>query len=160
MHVAVLLLGTNAGNRVEKLAEAKSRMQELGSMRSTSAIYETAPWGNTDQPAFLNQVVVMETALSAPALMKSLLSIETAMGRIRLRKWEQRIIDIDLLFFNDAVIKEEGLTVPHPLLQKRRFTLAPLHEVMPAYIHPVLKKSIRELYIDCKDDSEVHLYEM
>ena len=158
MQTAVLLLGTNTGKRMEMLEEAGKRLELIGRVEHLSSIYETAPWGNTDQPAFLNQVVVLNTDLSAQTLMQSLLAIEEAMGRQRIMKWEPRIIDIDLLFYNDHVINEDHLIVPHPLLHVRKFTLAPLNELMPAYVHPVLMKSMHELYITCNDDSEVHVF--
>jgi len=124
---------------------------KIGRINLTSSIYETAAWGNTDQSNFLNQVLVLETQLTAPVAMKTILQIEERMGRIRTEKNAPRIIDIDILFFNDEVIDESWLKIPHPLIGARRFVLAPLNEVMPNLIHPVSQKKIEQMLQECND---------
>ena len=96
-----------------------------------SSVYETAPWGITDQPAFLNQVLRLSTTLSPGALLRIILQIEEQMGRVRVRKWGQRLIDIDILFYGNSVIAEEDLVIPHPGIAERRFVLEPLVEIAP-----------------------------
>ncbi len=156
MNEAILLLGSNAGNRIAMIENAKLLLtKEKINIVQQSSLYETEAWGLENQPAFLNQVVKANTDLNAAKLLNSLLKIEQQLGRIRLKKWEQRCIDIDILFFNDEVINDPGLKIPHPHLHERRFTLIPLNELIPAYIHPVFKKTISELLDECNDDKEV-----
>src|ERR1043166_4904962 len=146
MNKVVLLLGSNEGNRLVNLENAILEIKkEPGKVQQLSAVYETAPWGNKEQKKFLNQVIILSTSLSPQEMMKKILSIEERMGRIRKKKWEARIIDIDILFFNESVISEPNLVVPHPGLHERKFTLVPLAELIPGFIHPVLKKSISEI---------------
>lgn len=121
-----------------------------------SSVYETAAWGYTDQPAFYNQVIVLQTTLSATELLSCILDIEKKCGRIRKEKMGPRTVDIDILLFNNEIIHEETLTVPHPALAQRRFALVPLNEVAPDYIHPVLKKTISAMLKDCHDELFVH----
>lgn len=152
---AVLLLGTNRGNRRQNLLKAIHLISGYSTTEKSSGIYETAAWGNESQEAYYNQVVVVRTEYDAKSFMKILLAIEREMGRVRTKKWEPRIIDIDILYFNSDVINEKELTVPHPLLQERRFTLIPLVEILPDFIHPLLKKTSMELLELCKDTGEV-----
>ncbi len=147
-----LLLGTNLGDRLQNLAEARLHINSYaGKITRESQVYETLPWGVTEQPNYLNQVVEIETVLAPDNLLGVLLQIEKKMGRVRKDKWEARIMDIDILFYSDKVIQTEGLTIPHPRLQERNFTLIPLAELNPALIHPVLNKSIYELLECCPD---------
>jgi len=124
-------------------------------MQRKSAIYQTAAWGNTDQPDFLNQVIIVQTKLTAWQTMQSILQIEKEMGRLRTVKNAPRIIDIDILFFNKEIIHTVELTVPHPQLQNRRFVLVPLNELSPNFKHPALKKNIHQLFIHCTDKLNV-----
>jgi len=152
MNISYLLIGGNEGDRIGSMATAREQIEAAtGPVRQQSSLYETAAWGKTDQPDFVNQALQLETALEAPALMRTLLKIEERMGRRRMERYGSRIIDIDILFFNDAIIRQPGLVIPHPELQNRRFVLAPLAEIAPAYIHPVLGVSVRELLINCTD---------
>jgi 2-amino-4-hydroxy-6-hydroxymethyldihydropteridine diphosphokinase len=151
MNHAVLALGSNAGDRSRMLSGAIGMLGEYGIVSKVSPVYETAAWGNTNQADFLNQVVVFETKCSAPELMQAIGVVEQTLGRTRRIKWEPRQIDIDILFFNNEVIETEGLTIPHPLLHKRRFTLQPLADLMPDYIHPVLNMTVKELLAECDD---------
>ena len=152
MNKAYLLIGGNMGLVRENLALARERLeQKVGHITRTSSIYQTAAWGLEDQPDFLNQVLLIESALGAEDMLHEMLSIELQMGRVRNTKNGPRLIDIDLLFFNDAIIDLPDLKVPHPLLHTRNFTLLPLVELAPDLIHPVLGKSIRQLTNESPD---------
>ena len=156
MNKTYLLLGSNMGNSKEQITIAvKHIMKQVGKILRISSLYCTAAWGNTDQPDFLNCVLLIETNLNAWQTMKQVLSIEESMGRIRTKKFAPRMIDIDILFFNKAIIGEPSLTVPHPEIQNRRFALVPLNEMAPNLVHPVLKKTMHQLLLDCKDTLNV-----
>lgn len=151
-----LLLGANLGNRQQTLAQAREQLAEcVGDIKTTSAIYETAAWGLTDQPAYLNQVLLLETALSPEAVLTQTQAIEQALGRVRAERWGARLIDIDLLFYNNLVLNTPELTLPHPYLHRRRFTLQPLTDIAPDLMHPVLKQPVWYLLVQCADGSEV-----
>ncbi len=151
-----LLTGSNVGNSSALLNEAKLAIQkQVGQIEAASLLYKTAPWGNTNQQDFLNQVLVVNTNLSAIDVLKTILNIELHMGRVREIKWAPRTIDIDILFFNHDIINEENLVVPHPLLHQRRFTLVPLAEIAPEYVHPTLHQTNTQLLLQCADDSVV-----
>ena len=151
-----LLLGTNLGNRSENLLVARQHLQiTVGRIIEASSIYETAAWGNTAQQSFLNQVVSIETMLTPAEVLSEVLSIEAQMGRVREIKWGPRIIDIDILFFEDIIISSETLTIPHPALHERRFTLVPMAEIAGEFIHPVLQKNILDLLRVCRDQLPV-----
>ena len=156
MNKVTLLLGCNIGERLLNLEKAEQEISVLlGKIIQRSSVYETAPWGNTSQGNFLNSVIVIESFYSANEIMTKIIFIEEAMGRVRTKKWEARVIDIDILFFNDEIISTENLTVPHPGLHLRKFTLIPLVELMPSFIHPVFKKTVTELLSDLNDPLEV-----
>lgn len=155
MNKAYLLTGSNMGNREEHLSNARNLLQEAGEITAASSLYETAAWGKTDQPAFLNQSLALDTALNAKQLMRRILKMEKQLGRIREEKYGPRIIDIDILLFNEEVHNYAFLKLPHPEMQNRRFALLPLSEIAPAIIHPVFKKNILALLADCKDELEV-----
>ncbi|MBA4139046.1 MAG: 2-amino-4-hydroxy-6-hydroxymethyldihydropteridine diphosphokinase [Segetibacter sp.] len=160
MNNVYLLTGGNLGDRLVNLQKAFMLIDEMaGSVIKKSSIYETAAWGITNQPSFLNQVLFCTTQLTAVQLLQTILLIEKQMGRERLEKLGPRIIDIDILFYNDEVIDLPELKVPHPEITNRRFVLEPLHEIAPDYIHPVLKRSIADLLKDCPDPLEVKMLE-
>ncbi|MEM6318299.1 MAG: 2-amino-4-hydroxy-6-hydroxymethyldihydropteridine diphosphokinase [Bacteroidota bacterium] len=151
-HQLYLSIGGNLGQRKANLAKAiELTSEEMGMVSQVSPIYETKAWGVENQPDFLNQALLVETMLSPEAALSTVLKIEAAMGRVRERKWYTRLIDIDILFYDDLVINTPKLTVPHPFIANRNFVLAPLADIAPDFIHPVLQKSVRELYRICKD---------
>jgi 2-amino-4-hydroxy-6-hydroxymethyldihydropteridine diphosphokinase len=160
MAFAYLLLGSNMGQSKALLANAADHIQQLiGPIQVQSYIYKSDAWGKEDQDPFLNQVLLVETPLSASDLLQSLLKIEQQMGRIRSVKWGARIIDIDILFYDNEQIQNDNLIIPHPALAERRFTLIPLNEIAPDFLHPVLNKTIASLLLTCTDPLTVNLLE-
>jgi len=154
-----LLLGSNLGDRLHVMHTAVEMLAEVaGNVTGMSSVYETAPWGVLDQPAFLNQVVEVQTLLAPEEVLRLVLEIEHELGRVRYQRWGARVIDIDILFFGDEVLDGSRLTVPHPRLHERRFTLVPLVELIPSYIHPVLEKPLSQLLEECSDHSDVHVF--
>ncbi|WP_181306836.1 2-amino-4-hydroxy-6-hydroxymethyldihydropteridine diphosphokinase [Rufibacter sp. XAAS-G3-1] len=151
-----VLLGSNLGDRVFYLTEATTRLAAVfGKTALKSKFYETAAWGLTNQPSFLNQVLVFDTSLSPKVVLALTQQIEQELGRIRKERWGARVIDIDLLFYGQEILETPHLHLPHPQLHLRRFTLTPLAEVAPEFIHPVLQKTIAELLAECPDELEV-----
>lgn len=156
MNNTYLLLGSNMGNSTELLSKAIEQIEnKIGPLLLPSNLYTTAAWGNTSQPDFLNQVIKVATHLAAAETLAIILSIEKNMGRIRTTKNAPRIIDIDILFFNNEIINQSDLIVPHPEIQNRRFVLTPLQEIAPQMIHPVLIKTIEQLLSQCPDQLAV-----
>ena len=155
MNKAYLLIGGNMGNRLQNLGRSVELLGRHGKVTELSGLYETEAWGKTDQSAFLNQALLIETPLAARELLHAVLAIEEEMGRKRAEKFGPRIIDIDILFYNSVVIREPGLSVPHPEIQNRRFALEPLQEIAAGFEHPVFKKSISQLLKECTDALKV-----
>ena len=152
----ILLLGTNMSDRWSNLIRCKAAIEEqVGKIKRCSAVYETAAWGKTDQAPFLNQVVVVDTLLAPVNLLKTILNIEHQLGRIRKEKWGARIIDIDILYYDSDIISLPGLTIPHPEIRNRRFTLIPLEEIVPGFIDPMYGLTVQELLKRCEDHSQV-----
>lgn len=159
MNTAYLLTGGNLGNREENLAAARKLItQHCGTIVHASSLYETAAWGKTDQPPFLNQTLELHTELNARQLIRRILKIEKQMGRIREEKYGPRIIDIDILLFNEEIHDYRLLKLPHPEMQNRRFALLPLAEIAPNALHPVFDKTVIELLNECKDKLPVNKY--
>lgn len=143
---AYLALGSNMGEREQLIKDAIGRLGNCGvKVLRVSKLIETAPYGVTDQPAFLNCALEAETSLSPAELLAATMSIEKALGRVRLKRWGPRVIDIDIIFYGSEIIGAPGLTVPHPDMQNRTFVLGPLCELNPAFVHPALKVSLQEL---------------
>ena len=156
MNRIFLITGGNIGNRKKNLKTAAALIQEqIGTIIQSSKIYETDAWGITNQPAFYNQIHIVESKFSAEEILNKILNIEEKMGRVRTIKNAARIIDIDILFFNDEIINQMNLIVPHPQIMNRRFVLMPMNELASEMTHPVFKKSIHELLENCKDELRV-----
>lgn len=154
---AYLLLGGNLGDREDNLRKAIALIAEnIGSVVSISALYETAAWGKTDQPSFLNQAVAVETNFPAIEVLNKALEIEKVLGRVRKDKWGERLIDIDLILYGNEVIDiENKLQLPHPHMQERRFVMAPLAEIAPGVVHPILGKTILDIFENITDKLDV-----
>ena len=151
-----LLLGTNLGHRGDNLAAAIHHIGErVGKIVRTSSHYRTAAWGKTDQPEFFNQVIEVETFSSPEEVLAQVLAIEALLGRERKEKWGERLIDIDILYYGHRIIQSAELIIPHPQLQNRRFTLVPLCEIAPEFIHPLLHQTNSELLEQCPDQLAV-----
>jgi len=156
MNKAYLLTGGNEGDRYLNMQQARTNIEHIcGQLLQVSSLYETAPWGKTDQADFLNQVLLIQTKWTPRELLHVILQIEEKGGRIRAEKNAPRTIDIDILFYDDLVIDEPGLSIPHPRIAARRFVLEPLNEISPGYEHPVLHKTIHQLLQECTDELAV-----
>lgn len=156
MNEIYLITGGNIGNKRLNLETAAVMIEKnIGKIIRSSKIYETDAWGITDQDTFYNQVHLVKSKLSAQQIIRAILKVEKEMGRIRTIKNAARIIDIDILLFNDEIINEQDLTIPHKEIPNRRFVLTPLNELAPQLIHPVLKKNIHALLADCTDNLKV-----
>ena len=158
MNGILLLLGTNLGDRLKNLENARNALKFKGvEIVQESSIYQSEPWGKPDQPWFLNMVVEVNTVLSPYELLEVCLAIETELGRKRKEKWGERLIDIDILFYKNQIIDEPELIIPHPGIAARRFTLMPLVERWANCVHPVLKIDLRNVWEKCHDDLIVRL---
>lgn len=163
-----MLLGSNRGDREQNLLRACARIKErLGNILKSSSVYETEPWGFEDSISFFNQAVEIETGLSPGELLSGIQDIEKELGRVRnelecgagcscvTEAYSPRTIDIDILFYGSGILFTDELMIPHPRLHERMFTLLPLDEIAPAFIHPVYRKTVSELLQLCNDNGEV-----
>jgi 2-amino-4-hydroxy-6-hydroxymethyldihydropteridine diphosphokinase len=157
MHIVHLALGTNLGNRPANLKAALGAFPPQMTLMAKSQVYETPPWGYTEQEAFLNQVVKAETYLEPEPLLKHLKRLEVALGRVPTFQNGPRLIDLDILFFDDVVMDTPPLVIPHPRLHERGFVLLPLNDIAPDLVHPRLNKTVRVLLSEC-DTSNIKLY--
>ncbi len=156
MNTAYLLLGSNTcDSRLMLNHAAQYIWTAIGKIKNASSVYRTAAWGNHDQPDFLNRILVVETNFTAEQTLGLILLCEKHMGRTRTFKNAPRIIDIDILFFNDECINSAELAVPHPEIQNRRFVLEPMAEIAAALMHPVLHKTISQMLEECADPLNV-----
>lgn len=155
----VLILGGNLGDTLTLIEEAKKQLLNLGELKDKSSIYRTEAWGNVADQDFLNQVVVISSALEPLDFLKEIQAIEKVLGRKRVETWGNRTMDIDILYWNQEVIDHENLKVPHPFLQKRKFVLIPLVEILPDQIHPILNQTNSQILEVCPDESLVEILE-
>ncbi len=151
-HTVYLALGSNLGDRLANLKQAIGALTPQLEVKAKSYVYETPPWGYEDQPKFLNQVVKAKTYLEPEPLLKHLKRLEVALGRKESFPNGPRLIDIDILFFDEVVLNTPMLIVPHPRLQERGFVLMPLMDIAPDLVHPVSKRSVREMAETCSKD--------
>ncbi len=151
-HIVYLALGTNLGDRLANLKEAIAALTPQMEVKAKSQVYETPPWGFEDQPKFLNQVVRVKTYLEPEPLLKHLKRLEVALGRKESFPNGPRLIDIDILFYDELVLYSPTLTIPHPRLHERAFVLLPLMDLDPELVHPTNKKSVREMLAGCNTE--------
>ena len=140
-----IALGTNLGDRQAHLRTARAALGPEIRIDQCSSIYQTPPWGYTDQPEFLNQVLEVRTALEPLLMLGTLKRIEHEMGRMKTFRFGPRLIDLDILFYGQRVLKTERLILPHPRLRERAFVLVPLHEIAPDFVHPLSNETIADM---------------
>ena len=161
MHDVFLQLGSNIGDRKKYLDEAVSLITfELGLINNISKIYESTPWGVEGQQKYLNQILQINYKFEPLDLLKSILDIESRMGRKRIEKWGERVIDIDIIFFSNYIIENVDLCIPHRHMHQRNFVLVPLNDIASDYIHPKYKITVKELLYNSKDIESVYEYEL
>ena len=159
MNEVYLQLGSNIGDRLDNLDQSiKIIIERIGNVLEKSSVYESTPWGVENQRNFLNQVIFVKSNFDPYTILDLVLQIEKDMGRIRIEKWGERIIDIDILFIDDLIIESENLCIPHEFIAKRKFVLQPMCEIAPVFIHPKLNKTISQLLEECIDDEKVNVY--
>ena len=152
LHYVVLLTGSNIGNTKAFLALAKTFIfKNIGKVHKVSALYKTAAWGKLNQEPFLNQVIITKSALTPQQVLTQIKVLENLAQRERTEQYGARTLDVDILFYSSQIINEPNLIIPHPHIAVRRFTLEPLVEIMPTFIHPVLQKTIEALLLSCND---------
>lgn len=156
-----LCLGANVGDRRQTILAATGLItKHIGKVARKSHLYETQPWGKTDQDPFINQVLMVNTTLDPRQLLEAITKIERELGRERKEKWGPRVIDIDILLYGKRVVRDKGLEIPHPEMHQRAFVLVPLMELDPELEHPVLHRQIDQLYMECEDESDVVMLEV
>ena len=159
MNEVYLQLGSNIGDRLDNLDQSiKIIIERIGNVLEKSSVYESTPWGVENQRNFLNQVIFVKSNFDPYTILDLVLQIEKDMGRIRIEKWGERIIDIDILFIDDLIIESENLCIPHEFIAKRKFVLQPMCEIAPGFIHPKLNKTISQLLEECIDEEKVNVY--
>jgi len=152
--------GSNLGDRISHLAQACEMLEkQVGKISNRSRLYETEAWGMKDQPDFINQALEVQTELVPDEVLFHIKKIEKEIGRQENKKWHERIIDIDILFFGNTMLSTDKLKIPHPHCHERMFVLVPLMEIAGEFIHPFLNLTIEELYMNCEDPLEVYLIE-
>jgi 2-amino-4-hydroxy-6-hydroxymethyldihydropteridine diphosphokinase len=160
MSLIYLGLGSNLNDRYANLQRAIARLQAHFSVTAISPVYATEPWGDADQPPFLNVCVAAVTSEPPRAVLKIIKAIETEMGREPTRRWGPRLIDIDILFYDKLVLAEDDLTIPHPRIAERAFVLAPLADIIPNFRHPVTGDTVQDMLDRLGEDGVERLFEM
>ena len=161
MNTVYLQLGSNLGDREQLITNASQAISEhLGEINHRSQIYESVPWRVEGQDKYLNQIIEVKTLFSAEEVLVLILKIENDLGRVRLEKWGERLIDIDIIFYNDEIIETVDLCIPHKHMHERNFVLAPLKEIAGDVIHPKYNKKVVELFHESKDTEKVVRYEV
>lgn len=151
-------MGGNLGNTIEIFQNSIDFLtKKVGKITQLSSLYQTAAWGPIPQNDFINQVIEVETYLSAQELMDALLEIELQMGRIRNERWGPRTLDLDIIFFDDQIISTENLEIPHPRMTERKFVLVPMTEINPSFVHPKIQKTMEQLLLECEDECECRI---
>ena len=151
-----LLLGSNLGDREQCLLIAQQQLaQQVGKVQAISSIYQTEAWQMNSAPDFLNRVILVNSSLEPLKVLTEIIHIETGLGRVRRQGYQNRIIDIDILYYNHLVLNHPELTIPHPRISQRRFVLEPLAEIAPNFIHPQLRLTNRQLLDLCRDKLSV-----
>ena len=159
MNIVYLQLGSNLGPREQFICEAVQEISDhVGKVNLRSQIYESTPWRVDGQENYLNQMIEVETLFSAPEILASILKIENDLGRVRIEKWGERLIDIDIIFFNNEIIETPHLCIPHKHMHERNFVLHPLNDIAPDVIHPKYNKTVSELFNESKDTEDVVEY--
>jgi len=158
LNTIIFSTGTNIAKRIDHLKHAENEMHRIGEIINISSVYESKAWGETNQQDFLNQVIHVETKLTAIECLDIIQLIEKERLRERKKHWGPRTLDIDILFFNNEIINSKRLIIPHAFIAERLFVLLPLSEILETFIHPVLGKEIKHLLTECKDESEIKLY--
>ena len=161
MNIVYLQLGSNLGDREQLISHAIQEVVEhVGAVNSRSQIYESTPWRVDGQENYLNQIIEVRTFLSAEEILAVILTIENNLGRVRIEKWGERLIDIDVIFFNNDIIETADLCVPHKHMHERNFVLVPLNEIAPDFIHPKYNKTVCQLCDESKDTEKIVIYEV
>ena len=156
MNNIYILLGANLGEPLKQLEKARELLQNrLGEIRTSSSIYESEAWGIEDQPIFYNQVLELITEQDKENSLHICQVIENELGRVREKKWGARLIDIDILYYNDEIYHSSTLTIPHPYIQERKFTLIPLTEIAKDFVHPKFNLTQEQLLLNCTDTLDV-----
>lgn len=159
MNKVFLQLGSNLGEREQLISLAITNISDqLGTIISQSKIYESTPWRVDGQKNYLNQIIEIKTELSADKILELVYNIENDLGRVRIEKWGERLIDIDIIFFNNDIIETPKLCIPHKHMHERNFVLEPLNEIAPEFVHPKYNKTISELFKESKDTEKVVVY--
>jgi len=159
MNIVYFSLGSNQGNRIKNLKQSVESIQiQIGELIDQSSYFETEPWGFSSEIRFINQVISIKTNLSVRQVLQKILRIEEVLGRTRLNNPQlycNRIIDVDILFYDDTIYSDNDLVVPHRFIPERRFVLEPLNEIAPDFVHPLLKQPVKELLQKCSDQLKV-----
>lgn len=155
--IVFLGLGSNLGNRKNIIEQAIENIKAFSEIIKVSPLYESSAWGFNSNNEFINLAIQISTELTADQLLENILHIEKELGRMQKTTtfYQDRTIDIDILFYGDQIINSEKLTIPHPKISERLFVLKPLNDISPNYIHPILNKTISELLAICDDESEI-----